>query len=59
MTYGEYHYLIKYDMKLQNGKWVASKPNVTIPKRMSREAASRYYSAQLSSYWKSIKKTGF
>jgi len=51
MTYGEYHYLIKYDMKLVNGTWVAKKPNNTIPQRMSKKEASLYYTQKLNKYW--------
>jgi len=53
MTYGEYHYLIKYDMKLVNGSWVAKKPHNTIPSKMSKEEASIYYNLRLI-YYKNI-----
>ncbi len=52
MTYGEYHYLVKYDMKLKNGKWVATKPHSSIPKKMSRDSASTYYKEVFRLYWK-------
>jgi len=51
MTYGEYHYLIKYDMKLVNGSWVAKKPHNTIPQRMSKKEACIYYTQKLKKYW--------
>ncbi len=51
MTYGEYHYLIKYDMKLVNGSWVAKKPHNTIPSKMTKEEASLYYKQKLNKYW--------
>ena len=51
MTYGEYHYLIKYDMKLVNGTWVAKKPHNTIPQRMSKKEAALYYTQKLNKYW--------
>ena len=54
MTYGEYYYLIKYDMRLVNGVWVATKPRVTIPTRMKRVEALRYYTDKLNNYWESI-----
>jgi len=53
MTYGEYYYLIKYDMRLVNGVWVATKPRVTIPTRMKRQEALRYYTDKLNEYWDS------
>jgi len=54
MTYGEYYYLIKYEMRLVNGVWVATKPRVTIPTRMKRKEALIYYTAKLKKYWISI-----
>ena len=51
MTYGEYHYLVKYDMKLINGTWVAKKPHNTIPSKMTKEDASVYYTQKLNKYW--------
>lgn len=51
MTYGEYYYLLKYDMKLVNGNWVARKPNTVIPQRMPRDKASAYYSEKFNNYW--------
>lgn len=56
MTYGEYHYLVKYDMRLVNGEWVVNKPNVAIPNRMSKEQASAYYTKKFQTYWDSLKK---
>lgn len=53
MTYGEYHYIIKYGMKLKDGKWVTDKPNIAIPKKMSRKVAADYYSMKINDYWKS------
>jgi len=54
MTYGEYYYLIKYDMKLKDGVWITNKPNITIPLRMSKEEAVAYYSAKFARYWISM-----
>jgi len=51
MTYGEYHYLVKYDMKLVNGEWVVNKPNITIPSKMSKEDANEYYNRKFREYW--------
>lgn len=56
MTYGEYHYLVKYDMKLVNGEWVVNKPNVTIPNKMSKEAANTYYNRKFRDYWDTLNK---
>ena len=55
MTYGEYHYQVKYEMKLKNGEWVADKPNIKIPIRMSKEEAAKYYTLKFREYWKSKK----
>ncbi len=55
MTYGEYYYLIKYDMRLKDGLWVTNKPRVTIPSKMSREEATKYYKNKLNNYWKTKK----
>ncbi|EDZ63294.1 hypothetical protein SMGD1_2004 [Sulfurimonas gotlandica GD1] len=52
MTYGEYHYQVKYDMKLKDGVWKANKPNIKIPIRMSREEADKYYTLKFREYWK-------
>jgi len=57
MTYGEYHYLVKYDMKLVNGEWVVNKPNVTIPNKMSKEDANIYYNRKFRDYWDSWTKS--
>ena len=51
MTYGEYHYAVKYDMRLVNGDWVVSKPNISIPNKMSKEEASIYYNKKFKAYW--------
>ncbi len=51
MTYGEYYYLIKYDMRLMNGVWVANKPRVTIPTRMKRDEAMIYYCKKFAKFW--------
>lgn len=51
MTYGEYHYVVKYDMRLVNGDWVVNKPNITIPNQMSKEDASVYYTKKFRDYW--------
>ncbi len=55
MTYGEYYYLVKYDMKLVNGDWVVNKPNIAIPNRMSKEDANSYYNRKFREYWASQK----
>lgn len=55
MTYGEYYYLVKYNMKLVGGKWVANAPKIKIPPKMSREDAAVYYTRKLKEYWN---KTG-
>jgi len=55
MTYGEYYYLLKYDMKLKDGVWVTSKPKITIPHKMSRKDADIYYASKFNEYWKSEK----
>lgn len=31
MTYGEYYYRVKYDMKLVNGNWVSKPAYMKIP----------------------------
>ena len=54
MTYGEYYYLVKYDMRLKNGVWVTSKPKMTIPTRMSKKDALEYYGDKFDLYWESI-----
>lgn len=51
MTYGEYHYLVKYDMKLVNGEWIVNKPNIAIPSKMSKKEAGVYYNLKLQAYW--------
>ena len=55
MTYGEYYYLLKSDMRLVNGNWVARKPNAVIPPRMSRKQASVYYAEKFKKYWETTK----
>lgn len=56
MTYGEYYYLIKYDMKLIDGVWVSKKPSVTIPTRMPKRDASAYYRKKFNRYWETLEK---
>ena len=56
MTYGEYYYLVKYDMKLVNGNWISKPLNIKIPRRMSREDAAIYYTEKLRKYWKERKE---
>jgi len=51
MTYGEYYYLIKYDMRLKDGVWVTNKPRITIPSKMNREEALDYYTKKFAKYW--------
>ena len=55
MTYGEYYYLLKYDMKLVDGIWVTKKPSIKIPPRMSNKEASKYYTLKFQNYWDSLK----
>jgi len=55
MTYGEYYYLIKYEMKLENGVWITNKPKSVIPSKMSKKDATIYYKKKLNSYWNSKK----
>lgn len=55
MTYGEYYYLVKYDMKLVNGNWVVNTPKMRIPHKMSREEASLYYTLKMRKYWQNLK----
>lgn len=56
MTYGEYHYHIKYAINLQDGKWITNKPKMVVPKQMSKEETIIYYNAKFSKYWKKIDK---
>ena len=51
MTYGEYYYLVKYDMKLVDGSWIVKPPNIRIPNKMPREEASIYYTLKFREYW--------
>mgnify|MGYP006995571294 FL=1 len=51
MTYGEYYYLVKYDMKLVDGSWMAKPPNIRIPNKMPRVEASIYYTLKFREYW--------
>ena len=51
MTYGEYHYFIKYSMKMQEGVWVVQKPKKHVPVKMSKEVAAKYYTEKLNKYW--------
>ncbi len=57
MTYGEYYYLLKYDMKLVNGNWISNPPKIKIPAKMSKEKATIYYTNKLREYWKNKKHT--
>lgn len=52
MTYGEYYCQVKNDMKLKNGEWIANKPKIKIPIRMSRKEADKYYTLKFREYWK-------
>ena len=54
MTYGEYHYHIKYAINLENGKWIANKPKMAVPKQMSKEETIIYYNAKFHKYWKEV-----
>ncbi|MEA1893034.1 MAG: hypothetical protein U9N33_10030 [Campylobacterota bacterium] len=58
MTYGEYYYKVKYDMKLVDGTWVSKPPNMKIPARMSREDADVYYSEKFRKYWNEREEKG-
>ncbi len=51
MTYGEYYYLVKYDIKLINDKWVSKPIKMNVPKQMSREDATVYYAHKFREYW--------
>ena len=51
MTYGEYYYRVKYDMKLVNGNWVSKPLHMKIPSKMSREEADIYYTEKFRKYW--------
>jgi len=55
MTYGEYYYRVKYDMKLINGNWISKPMKTKMPQRMQREEASIYYTQKFREYWKSSK----
>ena len=55
MTYGEYYCIVKYDMKLIDGNWIANTPKIKIPHKMSRDEASKFYTLKLRGYWKSLK----
>ena len=57
MTYGEYHYQAKNNVKLKNGVWVMDKPNGSVPPRMSREDAAKYYTMKFREYWKTSYKS--
>jgi hypothetical protein len=54
MTYGEYHYKVKHELKLKNGVWTAYKPRMGVPTRMSTTEASKYYTLKLREYWESV-----
>lgn len=56
MTYGEYYYRVKNDMKLINGNWVSKSLNIKVPSRMSREDAAIYYNEKFRKYWDDKKK---
>ena len=51
MTYGEYYYQVKYDMKLVDGTWVVNTPKIKIPPRMTKEQAAIYYTRKFRKYW--------
>ena len=51
MTYGEYHYQVKYDMHLKDGVWVTNKPKISIPIKMSKDEALQYYTNKFRKYW--------
>lgn len=55
MTYGEYYYLVKYDMKLVDGSWITKSPNTKVPAKMSKHAASKYYTKKFRKYWDNLK----
>ena len=55
MTYGEYYYLVKYDMKLVDGSWIVKPPYKKIPHKMSTQDASVYYTLKFRKYWDSLK----
>ncbi len=57
MTYGEYHYHVKYAINLQNGKWITDKPKMVVPKQMSKEDTVIYYNAKFQKYWKEVTKS--
>jgi hypothetical protein len=59
MTYGEYYYMIKHNMKLVNGEWIVNKPDVAIPLRMSKKQANIYYTQKFRNYWKSKNQKTF
>ncbi len=56
MTYGEYYYRVKYDMKLVNGNWLSKPLNIKIPQKMSRDESTIYYNEKFRKYWDDIKK---
>ena len=51
MTYGEYYYKVKYNMKLVDGTWVADIPKMKIPVKMSKQDATLYYTSKLRDYF--------
>ena len=59
MTYGEYHYQVKYDMCLRDGVWVTNKPKITIPIKMTKKEAAAYYTEKFNNYWNSNHKPRF
>ena len=52
ITYGEYYYRVKYDMKLVDGNWISKPLNMKTPRRMSRKDAAIYYIQKLKKYRK-------
>ena len=56
MTYGEYYYQVKYDMKLVEGTWVANTPKIKIPPKMSKDEAAIYYTHKFRKYWGTQKR---
>ena len=54
MTYGEYYYLVKYDMKLVDASWIVKPPYKKIPHKMSKPDASIYYTLKFKKYWESL-----
>ena len=55
MTYGEYYYLVKYDMRLVDGSWISKPSKIKIPLKMSKDEASIYYTHKFREYWDGLK----